>query len=508
MNAALLDRVLKSPRLPTLPAIAVEVIQLVQNDEVSVKQIAETISHDPALSGKILKTVNSSFYGQAYEISTISHALVILGLSSVKTLALSFSLVSNLQMSDHSGFDHMKYWKRSLYSAAGARELARRMNLPQQEEAFLGGLLSDLGMLALNQTLGQEYRDIVHEAAGDHMKLRQLEREKLETDHAEVGAALGQHWHLPQVLVEPIRHHEAPDAGPQPLVNAIRCVAMGHLAAEVFSGENKHKAVARFNRQAAKWFELTDLDTEPMLDQIHKATIELRRLFDLKIGDLQQPDEILARANDAMLQINLKQQHESTVLQQQNTKLEEMANSDPLTGVANRRRFNEFLQEHFQQTLERGKPLSLLVMDVDFFKKFNDTFGHAMGDRILVELAASLQKNAPGGCLVARYGGEEFAVVLPGVDRATATRWAEQTRRGIAESTLVQDEQGQPLKITLSIGVATAEGEALCCPERLFKAADQAVYAAKTSGRNCVRIFAPRAPAKSVPPVKGPASSA
>ncbi|NJL30606.1 MAG: HDOD domain-containing protein [Phycisphaerales bacterium] len=93
MNHALLDQMLRSPRLPSLPTIALEVIDLVQQRDVNIRQIADTISHDPALAGKILKTVNSTFYGQTKTISTITHALVILGLNAVRTLALGFSLV-------------------------------------------------------------------------------------------------------------------------------------------------------------------------------------------------------------------------------------------------------------------------------------------------------------------------------------------------------------------------------------------------------------------------------
>ena len=151
MKQDLLDRLLRSPQLPSLPAIALEVIDLVQEKDVNIKQIANTIQHDPALSSKILKTVNSSFYGQAHTIGTISHALVVLGLNSVKTLALGFSLVSNLKEAGGDGLDHFEFWKRSLYTATAAKNIARHIGLVQQEEAFLGGLLQDLGMLAMNQ---------------------------------------------------------------------------------------------------------------------------------------------------------------------------------------------------------------------------------------------------------------------------------------------------------------------------------------------------------------------
>ena len=100
MSPEFADQIRQCPNLPSLPAIAVQVIELAQKSDVDITEIARTISQDPALSGKILRTVNSSFYGRSQNISTISHALVILGLQSVKTLALGFSLVTTSLTSD------------------------------------------------------------------------------------------------------------------------------------------------------------------------------------------------------------------------------------------------------------------------------------------------------------------------------------------------------------------------------------------------------------------------
>src|SRR5258707_2084490 len=117
MNDQLLQRIRQCPNLPSLPSIAMQVLDLAQKADVDIAEIARIISKDPALSGKILKTVNSSFYGRSQHVSTISHALVILGLQSVKTLVLGFSLVTNLTQSKGKGFNHLAYWKRSIYAA-------------------------------------------------------------------------------------------------------------------------------------------------------------------------------------------------------------------------------------------------------------------------------------------------------------------------------------------------------------------------------------------------------
>src|SRR3954449_13046865 len=131
MNEQLVQKIRACPNLPSLPAIAVQVLELAQKADVDIAEIARIISKDPALSSKILRTVNSSFYARSQHVSTISHALVILGLQSVKTLVLGFSLVNNLSRTKPGGFSHLNYWRRSVYSATAARVLSSKLALVQ-----------------------------------------------------------------------------------------------------------------------------------------------------------------------------------------------------------------------------------------------------------------------------------------------------------------------------------------------------------------------------------------
>src|SRR5665213_2801306 len=134
MNEQLISRIRQCPNLPSMPSIAIQVLDLAGKADVDIAEIARIISKDPALSSKILRTVNSSFYGRSQHVSTISHALVILGLQSVKTLVLGFSLVTNLSKTKGKGFKHLTYWRRSIYAATAARTIASKMKLVQQEE--------------------------------------------------------------------------------------------------------------------------------------------------------------------------------------------------------------------------------------------------------------------------------------------------------------------------------------------------------------------------------------
>ena len=482
MNQELLKQVLKSPRLPSLPTIALKVIELAQDPEAEFRDIADVVQHDPALSGKILRTVNSAFYGQERTIGTISRALQVLGLNSVKTLALGFSLVGNLKGADDKGFDHVGYWRRSLYTATAARTLSRSAGLVQQEEAFLGGLLQDLGMVALSQALGTQYGAVLQAAGPRHASLRDYEAAALGVDHAEVGAALAESWGLPPLLVGPIRHHESPGDADDELQGIVRSVALGNRVAEIFLNDRGDgAALDAYHTQAEEWFGLTRAEADTQLRQIHEETEEMGRLFNLPTGNLGNPDEILARANEALMQITLQSQ-------QENRQLITEVTTDALTGASNRRAFDQFVVDQFEKATS-GKPISALFIDIDHFKRFNDTYGHAMGDRVLIVFTQTLRRAVAPRGTVFRYGGEEFAVVCPETDATMAAQIAEAARLAIEHDACVLANDGQELKITCSIGVATHTGATFDSVARLLKAADQGVYAAKAAGRNCVRTI-------------------
>ncbi len=501
MNQSLLDKILSSPRLPSLPAIAIEVIDLVQQRDVNIKQIAQTIQHDPALSSKILKTVNSSFYGQAHSVGTISHALVVLGLNSVKTLALGFSLVGNLTQTNEDGFNHLNFWKRSLYGAVAARSLAKQVGLVQQEESFLGGLLQDLGLLAMLETIGDDYKELLQEIGTDHAQLHMLEREKFDLTHAQIGGILADNWKLPPLLANSIRFHETPELAPEEVLPSVRCVSLGSMAADIFVNEQSPgEMLDRYYRHASEWFGMSQEQAEPLLNSIHDGSTEMKRLFDLPTSDFDNSDDILARANEALLNLSMQQQQQAAALEAKNRELIAQAECDPLTGVANRRKFSDYINEHFMLTTQTGDPVSVLFMDVDHFKNVNDTYGHQTGDHVLVEIASTLNQAVQAPGLVARYGGEEFAIILPGTDRVSAARIADDLRLAIAETPLKSDEN-EPLSITASIGVACYDGTFFTSPNQLIKAADQGVYAAKNAGRNLVRVFAPKVKPKVSAPV-------
>ena len=165
--------------------------------------------------------------------------------------------------------------------------------------------------------------------------------------------------------------------------------------------------------------------------------------------------------------------------------LSSVAMTDQLTGIANRRAFDKTIREMIDQFVENRQPFSLLMIDIDHFKQFNDTYGHAIGDKVLVYVAGALKDGVKGDDVVARYGGEEFAIFLPETDYAGAMAVGEHVRKKIAQKRLTLSARQKSLgKITISVGVAVAhaqDDEFL-----LMERADKGLYQAKRNGRNQV----------------------
>lgn len=175
-------------------------------------------------------------------------------------------------------------------------------------------------------------------------------------------------------------------------------------------------------------------------------------------------------------------------LEELNQVLATQASTDALTGLPNRRALEDALARDIARTTRSATPLSVILLDVDHFKRFNDTYGHLVGDQVLRHLGGIVQRSLRDGDFVARYGGEEFCVVLPNASEEGALLAARRVRMAIERSKL-RCEAGE-LSVTSSFGVSTCDPQlAVRTSVELLKQADLALYAAKEQGRNCVVHF-------------------
>jgi len=190
----------------------------------------------------------------------------------------------------------------------------------------------------------------------------------------------------------------------------------------------------------------------------------------------RQVEEQLKKLNDQLIEANKK--------------LERLANLDPLTGVANRRNFMETFDKEWKRGCRNKLPLALVMIDVDFFKAFNDHYGHQAGDECLKTIASLLNESlARSGDMLARYGGEEFMIILPGTDIKGMAAVAERLRRKIEAAEIPHEPSTINDYVTISLGTATMVPSARKNPDSLIGAADEALYKAKRNGRNRVEVI-------------------
>lgn len=619
--------------LPSPKGAALAVMRLTRKEDASLSELARVVQTDPALVGRLIKAANSSQTGVRRPVAAVQDALLILGIPTVRYLALSFSLLSNHRSGKCGHFDYRRFWSYSLACAVATQSIAGQIRSAPPEEAFCVGLLSRIGELSLATVFPVEY-DRLLEHLHDHRteKLADLEQGSFAMTHAELTAAMLQDWGLPAMFVEPVFMHESPEAAnfsPDSRLYRLtwtltlaRQIADICLAADSerrvlmstlllvgsrlsLDSETLHGLCDRVVRDWQDWaqqlnidagevppfeelsapppvpglsaagmpdaasgagtegamrvlvvdddnsmrtllkallvnagyevYEANDgqqgfdkaLDVQPHimivdwlmpgmdgveLTRALRQTKPGRGIYILILTALEAEDKLVeafdAGVDDFMnkplksrvLGARLRAGQRVVTLQQEierdreeirrfaaelavsNRRLHEAALTDVLTGLPNRRYAVERFLQEWQAANRNSRPLSCMVVDVDNFKRINDTYGHDVGDRVLKLAAQAIKSGMRAGDVVCRTGGDEFLVISPETDLGSACACAERIRGAVAGLTLNAGQQS--FSVSVSIGVATR------CPETadidaLIKLADDGVYQAKQQGRNC-----------------------
>ena len=501
-----LQQVVDSGSLPTLSTVASKLLNITGKEETTIYDITKLIAQDVSLSTKILKVVNSSFYNFPNEVGTIQQAVAILGTNAVRSLVLSFSFL-NMERPQHGkGFDYERFWEESLAAAVASKLIMTRVSDGDPEEVFTVSLLQNLGKLIFACAFRETYDEILKEAAGSEKELMRLELERIGATHADVGCAAAKHWQFPESLTLPMLYHHDPDGykerNPE-MLTQIRVVHLAGLVANImYSGRpiDYHKP---FRERVQKMFRLSAREVDEILEIANTEVAEAAKYFGLNIGGTPSIPELLQEANIelSLLNMSYEQMNRELVqakvqlenltaeLEEKNTYLESIANLDGLTEIYNHRFFQEFLDREISRSQRRETELSLVLADIDNFKKFNDFHGHQAGDYVLKEFAAVCKSLIREYDLVARYGGEEFVFVLPETDQDDAVIVAEKIRSAVEEHTFAFDEV--ECNVTCSFGVAGFDLSSKAGQKKsdLIEQADKALYSAKKKGRNRVELF-------------------
>jgi putative nucleotidyltransferase with HDIG domain len=205
MNKELESMIMSASDLPTIPVVATKVMQLIESESASADELAKVVASDPAVAARVLKISNSSFYGCQRQIQTLSHAIMVLGFSTLKSLVVAASVK---QVYKPYGLTEKMLWEHSFGAGLAARVIANCTRLVNEEEAFLGGLFHDIGKIILNSLDNQQFQRVVQKCYNDGMSFIDAEQQVFSYNHAEVGGLVIKKWNFPAILRDAVlKHH-------------------------------------------------------------------------------------------------------------------------------------------------------------------------------------------------------------------------------------------------------------------------------------------------------------
>lgn len=501
------ERIWTSPRLPTLPAVAVRLLELSRNPEAGICDFVQLIRSDPATAAKILKAANSSYFGFVDPVSSIDRAVPLLGTTVVTSLALSFSLTQWEARLHGAGDPYRTYWLQSVVQAAAAELLAGDQPRTADCDVFLAALLADIGQLAMLRAVPVEYGPVLEAARSGSRRLDEVEHELLGLTHVDTGVRLGQDWRLPEPIVSAIRLHHAPierlqNESGSPHFAVIKTVAAATAVGDYYCSSTKAAALERLQALSSRFFEFTPPKLKAYLDQIHRRIDRVGELLSYDTSQLPSPEDLLSEAGEQLAQLTIREHVASTqaaarrqsveedneLLKHENSRLQRQTLRDHLTGLYNRQYFDIALAHEIQRGARNGALVGVLCADIDGFKQLNDAHGHPCGDAVLQQVAQTLERMLRGSDVLARYGGEEFLIIANQPTENALWKLAERLRTRVESENFGFGEQR--LGVTISIGAA------LALPSRcesdlatqLIVAADNAMYRAKRAGKNRTEV--------------------
>lgn len=526
--------------LYTLPSVAADVVTLTSGDEVDAGKIRACIENDPALVVRILRVVNSSMFGLSQPVRDLGQALTLLGVKPLKLLVLGFSLPDRL-FKDLAPATLEHYWTTALTKAVAAREISESVWKRPGDEAFLGGLLHDLGLLVLIQHIGNPAIDFVARSVEERAELTSLERELLGFDHVQLTSRLLTQWNLPAPLIEAIALSELPpeietldppdrtlpyilhlaglvtrmlvDEDPMALVEL---QATGERLHHALTQDELENLVAQVEENVGQLSEVlaldlpTGLNYREIVSRAHsqmaqtacEITTELLQIRAGRFDSLKALDEMQTMAQ-AVSRLALKPS--SPVATNRNEVAAQPASSSPSietnmntqprassTDVQQATTEDVRLNAHLTAAVAACRqarcPLSLLLIDLDNYEALCFHLGSNGQQQVFERLQDLCQSVDQPGSRSMVAGDARLALIVPNCDRQQAARLGKELIQEVqawSQGAASDDESPPP---TISVGAASVSCVSKNFPFRdLLESADRCVYAAHHSGGNGVK---------------------
>lgn len=457
--------------------------------------LVEITKCDVAFTSRIIRAANNParFKSSVYDVKS---AVKRLGLKASKNIILATGFIDPAENQElYNTFQWL--WDRNLFNSVAAQVFSRLSTHKTKISYPLIGILMEIGVWFLLYHFPDHYRKIIERYSGHGGALHEFEVEEFGFDHSIIGQSLVREWHLGKETESVVRFHHSEndkDSNLDPSVFHLAQLTTGFFFENRFA--NGLEPVSEY---AAEKF---GIDSEKLRNLLQEISLEAEGMsIEIALGSEKDPPyvELLRSVNLELSREMLsydqmvrelkaaKQKAESLAkdLKEANVRLRDVSNQDPLTKVYNRRYFNEFLGWNFNRATRYESMLGCMMVDIDFFKRVNDKYGHLTGDFVLQNVATILQESLRNTDVVARFGGEEFVVLLPETDADAVMSTAERIRLSIENGDFKHGEEN--IHITVSIGYVAYDRKnypEIRSFEDLIKTTDERMYKAKKNGRN------------------------
>jgi len=255
-------------RLVSLPEVCIRVNEMLEDPRINATDIGKVIGQDTGLTARLLKIVNSAFYGFPSRIETVSRAVTVIGLRELRGLVLAASAVEAFSKIPNDVLNMVKFWRHSVYCGVVAQLLAERCHVLHSERLFVAGLLHDIGKLILSHRMPNEMREVISRMKLEERPDYEIERDVFGFDHTDVGGELLKVWQMPKTLAEAVKHHHDPQQADESIMDV--CLVhiangMTIIAEQGLEMEGGHETISPFAWQT------TNLDPAIMDDVFHEA---------------------------------------------------------------------------------------------------------------------------------------------------------------------------------------------------------------------------------------------
>jgi len=499
LQRRVMERIDTLSYLPTTAAVAMKFVELGKNPDAEPADYAKVISADSSLSSKLLALANSSWAGVRTKVTTVKMAVNLLGLGTVRTLAISYCMTglhNELRLSPE---ESEMFWESALSKAVAAKQYAARLEAKCGDEAFVAGLFQDFALPLLYSVVREPYRRLLENPQTNIESQLEQERKLFGIDHAEVGRALAQKLELPELFIDVVAFHHNYERLTELVESAVlrdaaRVASFLPHALGSWCKQDADALDAFLRAQAPA------VETAGFVNQVQAEFAKLYAFFNQgKVPHAQLVQLLTQTAKEAadnttelVGQVNELLREAASMgmaVRDRVQELENEAHRDPLTGALNRQGFLARAKDVLNQAARYGLSLAVGYLDIDQFKLLNDQMGHAFGDQVLQQLAAQVQAALPKEAVFGRLGGDEFALVLSGCAPQDAQALAELMATAIRDNPVRRGTESRQILISLGM-LYVKPGRQAPPMEKLLNAADKLMYAAKRGGGNRVEFRA------------------